>query len=768
MNNAKLQGLITLLEKDMSEIKKYINEKNGKSEQTIFVLSKNQIETLMKMENSIIRLIRKVSKIESNVSDVSEQTETQKKPNNNIIQEMEKLKLNNIISIRSLYEKATNAEKVPIRNKVYELMNANRNMSIENKIQIYSIFGTKTNVSKLNSIIESTKEIEILKQILQIQPSLNQKVINKVKPLFANDESNFEILKNKYKNIGLNDIIDLMQTIVTRPEFQKENKPGILTQESLNGNSNKDTKLNILYYLLKTGKINATKADIKLTDILDKPQIILLVNRISKKNNITSELREPLNSIRNENRIDLIPTNGDISVPSVQQFAREKLQEKVEQFKSEKINLFFYGPSGSGKTTMFNAVKSKDGSSIGDDENVIAFVPKVSFQNGILTIGDEEEFLTYKVFKRKYIRSTPFNKDSSRAHMCTREDISFGNKNVKLFDLAGAENPMAILMNTFGFNPFDYLDANELQQIGTEMRLGEENGVPVWIKGVFGMENKSDVYQAYVKYYSRDRRSTQDKKKSPKIKIDKMFLLGDIDRSLHEFALKIVGYLLFGFSSAALSKSSDAIPRAVLNAREKTLGEIEDPQLQFIKDLIYTPSKEKPMKNFYFNKNTPLTVFLIESFKRAIEGFYIIRSLYMIKYPFSKASPTMNNASLLKFFSQQTVNNTNKLSVNDTNNEFQIKFTKELKGKPHKLLEATQQLRGFKDQGQMIVPVPSRPTYKTALLTYILNQSKDGYKNCIVGVINGSAKDDILKQQITAVNYLKTLTVKTMHPAVPM
>ena len=234
-------------------------------------------------------------------SNASELSPKEPNPNTNIIQELENLKLNNIISIRSLYEKATNAEKVPIRNKVYELMNANRNMSIENKIQIYSIFGTKTNVSKLNSIIESTKEIEILKQILQIQPSLNQKVINKVKPLFANDESNFEILKNKYKNIGLNDIIDLMQTIVTRPEFQKENKPGILTQESLNGNSNKDTKLNILYYLLKTGKINATKADIKLTDILDKPQIILLVNRISKKSNIALKLREPLEKIENTN-----------------------------------------------------------------------------------------------------------------------------------------------------------------------------------------------------------------------------------------------------------------------------------------------------------------------------------------------------------------------------------------------------------------------------------------------------------------------------------
>lgn len=762
----------------MNKLRKEINEFiAGIDKNKYLIIDKDIIRNILHIVES--SSLQKKSTQSNRKPNASEMAPKQPNLNTNIIQKIEKLNLKNINSIRSLYEKATNAQKVSIRNKVYQLINGNnKNTSIENKIQIYSIFGTNTNLSKLNSIIESTKDTEILKQILQIQPSLDQKVINKVKLLFANDNSNFEKLKNIYKNIGLDDIIDLMQTIVKLPEFEEGEKPELLNLKSLNVNSKKEIKLKNLYYLLKTGKINAIEADIKLTDILDKPQIILLVNRISKTNNITRDLREPIKNI--ENKIELIPTDGDISVESVQKFARDKLKNKIEQFKSEKLNMFFYGPSGSGKTTMFNAVKSENGSSIGERENVIAFVPQFTFENGKITIKDtilkstENFTFNYEKFKTRYIRSTPFNKDSSRAHMCTEEDVAFGNKNMKLYDLAGAENPMAILLKTFGFNPFEVMEDSLFGQLNINL-VSDTDTADLRLKSA----EKPDYLtfkKLYTNYYKY-----------------KMFLINS-DKNLHKFALIFVVILMFGVTTignAKIARGNNEVAKFMYDNKTKTMGELEGTlsHVQVIKDMIIAET-DPDKKAHHFTNDTPLLVFLIESFKRSVEGFYIIRSLYMMNYTLSSAALSNSNKIISEFFrkKQETISSESRLPVSDVPDGFtagvdagadtaarapgapeakqQPGFTINFLNKP-----TQRKLASFKDQGQMIVPVPKTgPTYKTALLKYILSLSKgkDGYKNCIVGVINGSAKDDILKQQITAVNYLKTLTVKAMHQAVPM
>ena len=82
---------------------------------------------------------------------------------------------------------------------------------------------------------------------------------------------------------------------------------------------------------------------------------------------------------------------------------------------------------------------------------VTAYYPTFDYdlQSGILTISDTSEQMSYGQFQQRFIRPTPFNPNSSRAHM------SYKNGDVTAFDLAGTENPIAIMYEALGYNIFE-------------------------------------------------------------------------------------------------------------------------------------------------------------------------------------------------------------------------------------------------------------------------------------------------------------------------
>jgi hypothetical protein len=93
---------------------------------------------------------------------------------------------------------------------------------------------------------------------------------------------------------------------------------------------------------------------------------------------------------------------------------------------------------------------------------VTVFTPVISFEKGTgpgqvyLNFKDKESEMSLKEFEELYIRPTPFNPNSSRAHSIYKgENLNNGITNkdkVKLYDLAGLENPALMSTKMLGIN----------------------------------------------------------------------------------------------------------------------------------------------------------------------------------------------------------------------------------------------------------------------------------------------------------------------------
>jgi len=170
-------------------------------------------------------------------------------------------------------------------------------------------------------------------------------------------------------------------------------------------------------------------------DLIGKPRIYLFLNEFDGKNLPNYAKREGIQTL----------TAGKTNVTN----AVNKIKEIVNDYTSIKpkknLNMFFIGPSGSGKTFLFNKYLGKNVAG-----NVTAYYPTFNYnlKSGILTISDTSKKMPYSTFVKDFIRPTPFNKTSSRAHM------SYQNGDVTVFDLAGTENPMAIMYESLGYNIF--------------------------------------------------------------------------------------------------------------------------------------------------------------------------------------------------------------------------------------------------------------------------------------------------------------------------
>ena len=199
----------------------------------------------------------------------------------------------------------------------------------------------------------------------------------------------------------------------------------------------KDAEPELKQLLLNANKPNSNlpSLEIRFADIADKPRIYLFLNQFDGKN---IPPYAQLGSIQtfaagNNNVTNAVTTMNDI------------VNDYTSIKNKKKLNLFFIGPSGSGKTFLFNKYLGKK------ITKVTAYYPTFDYnlKSGTLTISDTSKEMYYSEFKERFIRPTPFNPESSRAHM------SYQNGDVTAFDLAGTENPMAIMYKSLGYNIFE-------------------------------------------------------------------------------------------------------------------------------------------------------------------------------------------------------------------------------------------------------------------------------------------------------------------------
>ena len=195
-------------------------------------------------------------------------------------------------------------------------------------------------------------------------------------------------------------------------------------------------RLNQLATNANNPNANLAKLETRFADIAGKPRIYLFLNKVVGKN---------LPNYAQLNGIKTF-TAGDKKVANAVNTMKKIVSEYTSIIPKKNLNLFFIGPSGSGKTFLFSKYLDKNVAG-----NVTAYYPTFNYnlESGILTISDTSKKMPYSTFVEDFIHPTPFNKTSSRAHM------SYQNGDVTMFDLAGTENPMAIMYKSLGYNIFE-------------------------------------------------------------------------------------------------------------------------------------------------------------------------------------------------------------------------------------------------------------------------------------------------------------------------
>ena len=196
-----------------------------------------------------------------------------------------------------------------------------------------------------------------------------------------------------------------------------------------------NARLNQLLVNANKPNPNLPNLERRFADIAGKPRIYLFLNQFDGTNFPNYAKPEGIQTFgaKSDN-----VTNAVTNIKSI-------VSDYTSIEPKKNLNLFFIGPSGSGKTFLFNKYLGKNITGM-----VTAYYPTFDYnlQSGILTISDESEQMSYGKFKQRFIRPTPFNPNSSRAHM------SYQNGDVTAFDLAGTENPMAIMDKALGYNIF--------------------------------------------------------------------------------------------------------------------------------------------------------------------------------------------------------------------------------------------------------------------------------------------------------------------------
>ena len=187
---------------------------------------------------------------------------------------------------------------------------------------------------------------------------------------------------------------------------------------------------------------NLPNLERQFADIAEKPRIYLFLNQFDGPN------------LPNYAKLEGIQTFGAKSGNVTN--AVKNIEDIVNGYltvQPKNLNLFFIGPSGSGKTFLFDKYLGKNITGKNIKGMVTAYYPTFDYdlESGILTISDESKQMSYGQFQQRFIHPTPFNPNSSRAHM------SYQNQNgdVTAFDLAGTENPIAIMYEALGYNIFE-------------------------------------------------------------------------------------------------------------------------------------------------------------------------------------------------------------------------------------------------------------------------------------------------------------------------
>ncbi len=510
----------------------------------------------------------------------------------------------------------------------------------------------------------------------------NAKLLSEV-----NINSAKNVIAKKYK-INVSSLNSLLNTIVVKNNSPNNAIKGLVQRaiqiiKSTRNNSVNISNLEKLEDWVKTPNLNTFNTNIKpiLEKIFNLPEIVLFLNESNKNTNIATF------GASNNEGFEVV------RVPPGKIVNKEIFKNILAPFTSDpkkELDIFMLGVTGSGKTTLVDSLyeyvttRKIDRKAVGGlfrSQLVSVFKPIfdvfMDSQNKTRILISEKyskRDTTYDDYVKKYIRPTPFNPESSRAHVVyTLPPVSGGNtlskgplgngvSTLNIVDLCGNESPIAMSMACFGMNIFEHM--------GTPVSyLQTISGQPRTLQGL------SDLTTYIIKPFNDRSQKKEDEIVKKVLKdINKIS-----DVRIKDFFNEIKPETIFEiFIMINLCKFIKAEP-------DKTFTRMMQTPIKKIGVLNPPDVVKKFLDNTPQIKEYNVSRYMFEMTKRCFEGLYITRSLEELKTVFNardfasvKNIINKNNATLEILKNLNKKNDFKGYSIDLNNLKKQINVSKTL------------------------------------------------------------------------------------------
>jgi hypothetical protein len=558
--------------------------------------------------------------------------------------------------------------------------------------------------AKLNNVQKKTNNVITLLNTLKpnnVIPPNGSTVASKYRSALVDYRNLLVKLKNS-KLVSEMNINSAKNAIAKKYKISVNSLNALLSTIAVN-NANNDTKKDIVLraiQIIKSTKNetvniknlseleswiadpNIKKFNTTIKPILEKifniPEIVLFLNESTSNNNIAT-----FGASKNEGfEVARVPPGA------VNKQVFYKILLPFTEPPKKELDIFMLGVTGSGKTTLVDSLYQyvtnvKIDRKIGGvfrAQKVSVFKPVFNVfmdnQNKTRILISEnysERDTTYDNYVKNFIRPTPFNPESSRAHVVyTLPPMRGGNTLLKgplgkgvstlnIVDLCGNESPIAMSMACFGMNIFEHM--------GTPVSYLQT------ISGTKILTGLNDLTQYIIKPFNKRKQSDEDKivknvlndlKKIPDDRIKTMF-----NEIKPETIFEI--FVMINLCKFIKAKPDDEFTRMMQTPNAK-IARLNPPDVvkKFIAD---TPQiKEYSVAKYMF-----------EMSKRCFEGLYITRSLEELKTVFNprdfasvKNIVNKNDATLEILKNMNEKNNFKGYSIALNNLKKQINVSKTL------------------------------------------------------------------------------------------
>jgi hypothetical protein len=558
--------------------------------------------------------------------------------------------------------------------------------------------------AKLNNVQKKTNNVITLLNTLKpnnVIPPNGSTVASKYRSALVDYRNLLVKLKNS-KLVSEMNINSAKNAIAKKYKINVNSLNALLSTIAVN-NANNDTKKDIVLraiQIIKSTKNetvniknlseleswiadpNIKKFNTTIKPILEKifniPEIVLFLNESTSNNNIAT-----FGASKNEGfEVARVPPGA------VNKQVFYKILLPFTEPPKKELDIFMLGVTGSGKTTLVDSLYQyvtnvKIDRKIGGvfrAQKVSVFKPVFNVfmdnQNKTRILISEnysERDTSYDNYVKKFIRPTPFNPESSRAHVVyTLPPMRGGNTLLKgplgkgvstlnIVDLCGNESPIAMSMACFGMNIFEHM--------GTPVSYLQT------ISGTKILTGLNDLTQYIIKPFNKRKQSDEDKivknvlndlKKIPDDRIKTMF-----NEIKPETIFEI--FVMINLCKFIKAKPDDEFTRMMQTPNAK-IARLNPPDVvkKFIED---TPQiKEYSVAKYMF-----------EMSKRCFEGLYITRSLEELKTVFNprdfasvKNIVNKNDATLEILKNMNEKNNFKGYSIALNNLKKQINVSKTL------------------------------------------------------------------------------------------